>query len=488
MLGFFFGDYTIQFERLFFMKTGKYKNDPKIIRADIVAAGKLAFTRGDYAKSITLLEAYLKQFSASQIVNATVAEVCLILGMSHFNVNNYALAYAACLRAAQTNPENPIYGINVARCLAKLGDLQGGLKELMIIPESKRTAEWWSTVGGLRSAMGDLSGSESAFQQALQLNPVDPEANSGLVSITFRQQKLTEIETLVGSLKMDALTLESRCQIQIFRLINFWMQGDLQAVDLLLQASSSDLKKLAKTASLTSRIVLPFAIFIAHLLRFRQSVIPALFLDRTSENKILYAVGDSHCLSLANTYFDSSGGRYRVQAALNPGCKAFHLGSEKFNVYKAGLEGIVDQLPPNANLILMVGEIDCRRDEGILIFAEKTGGNPERIAQEVVEKYLRYLVAILSGRAIHLSICGVPAPCAPMQDEQSGHRFELQKILISAFNQALRKECATYHFGFLDVHAITSNKDGSANGKFHLDRIHLAPHFLVAAATGTLSK
>jgi len=470
------------------MKPGKYKNIPKIIRADIVAAGKLAFTRGDYAKSITLLDAYLKQFSASQIVTASMADVWLILGLSHFKINNFALAYAACLRAAQINPANPIYGINVARCLAKLGDLQGGLKELEIIPESKRTAEWWTTVGGLRSAMGDLSGSESAFQLALHLNPIDPEANAGVVSIYFRQQKLTEIEAVVASLKMDALTLESRCTILIYRLVNFWIQGDLEAVDLLLNESSSDLKKLAKTSQSASRFILPFAIFVAHLLRFRKTVIPALFLDRKSDNKILYAVGDSHCLSLANTYFDSSGGRYRVQAALNPGCKAYHLGSEKINVYKAGLERIVDQLPPKASLILMVGEIDCRRDEGILIFAEKTGGNPEHIAQQVVEKYLRYLVGMLSGRAIHLSICGVPAPCTPMQDEQSGHRFELQKNVISAFNQALRNECVTHHFGFLDVHAITSNKDGSANGKFHLDRIHLAPHFLVAAASGTLSK
>ena len=470
------------------MKPGKYKNVPKIIRADIVAAGKLAFTRGDYAKSIALLDAYLKQFSASQIVISPMADVWLILGLSHFKINNFALAYDACVRAAQINPANPIYGINVARCLAKLGDLKAGLKELEIIPECKRTAEWWTTVGGLRTAMGDLSGSELAFQQALQLNPIDPEANAGVVSIAFRQQKLNEIEAVVASLKMDALTLESRCTILIYRLVNFWIQGDLEAVDLLLQESSSDLKKLAKTSQSASRFILPFAIFVAHLLRFRKTVIPALFLDGKSDNKILYAVGDSHCLSLANTYFDSSGGRYRVQAALNPGCKAFHLGSEKMNVYKAGLERIVDQLPPKANLILMVGEIDCRRDEGILIFAEKTGENPEHIAQQVVEKYLRYLVVMLSGRGIHLSICGVPAPCAPMQDEQSGHRFELQKNVISAFNQALRKECVTNHFGFLDVHAITSSKDGSANGKFHLDRIHLAPHFLVAAASGTLSK
>ena len=210
--------------------------------------------------------------------------------------------------------------------------------------------------------------------------------------------------------------------------------------------------------------------------------VPALFPEHAADSKVLYAVGDSHCLSLANTFFETTGGRYRVQAALNPGCKAFHLGQPKDNLYKAGLERIVDQLPSRANLILMTGEIDCRRNEGILVHAEKTGKDPADVAHGVVEKYLDHAIRLRDERAFNLSICGVPAPCPPAENDKDGHRFAAQKTMIAAFNHALRAGCAARRLGFLDVYALTAAEDGSANGKLHLDDCHLAPHFLIATA------
>lgn len=466
---------------MFAMKPRKFIHAPQAKRSDVLAAGRLAFMRAEYAKSVAILESYLKQFPAPRSGAGPWADASLIVGLSYFKMGNFALAHAACRRAGELNPANPVYRINAARCLEKLGDEQAGLQELESIAADKRTAEWWSTHASLLSASGELDGALSAYRAALALNPADSEASMGVIGTLFRQQDMAAMEAQFDALRIDKVVLESRCSIQIFRLIHHWMRGDVQAVDALLSASSEDLKQLDKASASASLFVIPFATFIARLIRFRLAV-PALFLDSAADNKILYAAGDSHCLSLANTYFETSGGRYRVQAALNPGCKAFHLGQPKANLYKAGLERIVDRLPPKANLILMTGEIDCRRDEGILAHAEKAGKDPAAIAQDVVEKYLDHVTRLRDARAINLSICGVPAPCPPAENEKHGHRFGAQKNMIAAFNQALRDGCARRRLGFLDAYAITAADEGAANGKFHLDNIHLAPHFLLAAA------
>lgn len=466
---------------MFAMKPRKFIHAPQARRSDVLAAGRLAFMRAEYAKSVTILDGYLKQFPAPHNGAAPWADASLIVGLSHFKMGNFALAHAACRRAGKLNPANPVYRINAARCLEKLGDEQAGLQELESIPTDKRTVEWWSTHASLLSASGNLDGALVAYRTARALNPADSEASMGAISTLFRQQDMAAMEAQFNALQIDKVLLESRCSIQIFRLISCWMRGDVPAADALLSASSAELQQLDKASASASLFVIPFATFIARLIRFRLAV-PALFLDNAADNKVLYAAGDSHCLSLANTYFETSGGRYRVQAALNPGCKAFHLGQSKASLYKAGLETIVDSLPPKANLILMTGEIDCRRDEGILAHAEKTGKDPAAIARDVVERYLDYVTRLRDTRSVNLSICGVPAPCAPVENEKHGHRFGAQKHMIAAFNQALRDGCARRRLGFLDAYAITAADDGSANGKFHLDNIHLAPHFLMAAA------
>ena len=237
--------------------------------SDLLAAGRQAFMRAEYAKSVTIFECYLKLFPASGKNAAQWADACLIAGLSHFKLGNFTLAHAACRRAAEVHPVNPVYRINAARCLEKLGDGQAGLQELESIPEDQRTAEWWTTRASLLAAGGDLYGAQSAYQTALVLNPADSDASTGIIASHFRQQELVVMEAQFSKLQLDKVSIESRCSIQIFRLIAGWMRGDVQTVDALLSAASGEFRQLDKASATASLFVLPFAAFIARLIRFR---------------------------------------------------------------------------------------------------------------------------------------------------------------------------------------------------------------------------
>src|SRR5262249_57699848 len=124
----------------------------------------------------------------------------------------------------------------------------------------------------------------------------------------------------------------------------------------------------------------------------------------------LAVVGDSHSLSFHGVGVSLDGTAYRTSAHLVMGCKAWHLASAEPNLYKWRLSAILDSIPENSPVICCFGEIDCRLDEGILRYYQRTGGDLEQLIEDETSRYVAYIAVAATPRRLKPTLLGVPAP------------------------------------------------------------------------------
>ena len=139
------------------------------------------------------------------------------------------------------------------------------------------------------------------------------------------------------------------------------------------------------------------------------------------------------------------------------------------------------RLPQESAILLVIGEIDCRHDEGIIQAWEKTPDRSlEDVARSTIEPYLSYVARVAARHGHQLIIAGVPATniqIAALSKDVAGQLVRLMRI----FNAILKEQALAAGMGFLDVYALTDRSDGIASGDWHMDTHHLSPSALVEA-------
>ena len=199
----------------------------------------------------------------------------------------------------------------------------------------------------------------------------------------------------------------------------------------------------------------------------------------------MQALGDSHVLSWHGLVVQKHKSAYAISAELVMGAKAFHIGHSQRNHYQDRLKRMLAEVPADTALLLSCGEIDCRLTEGLMPFLQKTGQAMEVLVTEQVTRYVRAITLLVTGRRAPIWLTGVPAPLHkhlrlrhPDFDEAVWQRHV---DLIRQWNQQLAKACAEAGYGFVDLYALTAEPDGTANGQWHCDSVHLLPTALQAA-------
>ena len=169
------------------------------------------------------------------------------------------------------------------------------------------------------------------------------------------------------------------------------------------------------------------------------------------------------------------------KAKLITGCKQWHLGNSIRNQYKYKFESIFGSLPKSSEVLLSIGEIDCRFDNGIIKHKNKF---PEKEIEEIiiatVENYLTYTAKINSGYQHNIIMQGVPCPNI---DTTIYSKKEITQLIemIKTFNCELQSKSQEKGFGFLDVHKLTDRGDGFSNSVWHIDSNHLSPDGMLEA-------
>lgn len=200
-------------------------------------------------------------------------------------------------------------------------------------------------------------------------------------------------------------------------------------------------------------------------------------LYRDSAPDTLHVIGESHCLSPHGTALDLGGDLYRLEGRLIMGCKAWHLADPKVNNFQRAYWAIVSDLAEGANLLVTIGEIDCRMDEGMFPRHKKTGGSLDHIIESTARGFVNFIATLAADKGHQANICGVPAPHpalisdSPLPEADHGAYLDMiRRFNISVEGFAKQRGC-----GFVDLYSMTVREAGTADGSHHIDRNHLYP-------------
>ncbi len=193
--------------------------------------------------------------------------------------------------------------------------------------------------------------------------------------------------------------------------------------------------------------------------------------------KPLHVLGESHSLSPSNRLFDVQGTLYHAQAHIVWGLKMFHLRADNSVVYRALFDDWLLAIPKDEALLITVGEIDLRPDEGVWKNSYMKGKAVKDVLEETILQYIDYLKQVFAQRTAVTLIQGIPAPAYPLSIEQCGSPAAFLAMIEQA-NQFLKSKTIEYGWTFVDVYTATCNAETKfSNMRYHLDQNHLAPRF-----------
>jgi tetratricopeptide (TPR) repeat protein len=188
----------------------------------------------------------------------------------------------------------------------------------------------------------------------------------------------------------------------------------------------------------------------------------------------LYVIGESHSLASHGTYIKINQSHYLCHSFWIMGCKAWHLGNILENKYKHKFCKIIQHIPPSSNILLSIGEIDSRLDDGILNHIKKHPfKDKSELLNQTINDYLEYVFKLLKPLDHNITVQGVPCPNINLNNTNKEEVSSLINFIIE-FNATLKKRSHFFGFNFLDLHKLTDRGDKFSNGKWHIDQYHLS--------------
>jgi tetratricopeptide (TPR) repeat protein len=396
------------------------------------------------------------------------------LGSEWQDLGKLDKAAAAYRRAIAINSD-------FARAHACLGAVLKGQGEL---PEATACYEraiaidpaqsaWRFNYGEILQTQGRIDESIAAGYDAIATDPGFLDTYFALARTLHNQQLHAESGVVIeAGLRQAGTNAKHRDRLLVLRAILAWLHGDLNQCQASLQQAAAILEN-SSSAKLDTALR-AYSIYLSSLLKYRRNHAERYAAPAPD---MLHVIGDSHGLSPADTTVELDGVCYRVKPHLVLGCKAWHLAKEGMNEFKSGFAAALDTLPDCAKLIVAVGEIDCRSNEGIFPHYKKHGGNLELSIAGMVGGFVRNVFEASRAKNIDPVFYGVAAPQTDLSHLTEDDRRIFLRI-VRLFNQALQS--AVFHEGarLVNVYAATATDTGISSMRHRLDDIHLTPDFL----------
>ena len=266
---------------------------------------------------------------------------------------------------------------------------------------------------------------------------------------------------------------ELMMRIQTYHLIVAWQLGDIDTCKEILERIHPwhpSIQEHAVNISLRS-----YQVFIGKLVQY--------YSNNPQSNqhcqKDIYLVGDSHSLSNSNQVLTFGQQHYHAVSKLLIGCKIFHLAQHDDNKFKSACTNTLRSIPDGSSIIMMLGEIDCRADEGFLPAFQRKGGDLSQLIERTVSDYIAFLAQETRKKHLEIYIYGVPAP--KLLTDIPNEDMELLKQIIQFFNQVLQHYALQEGYKFIDIYHCTVREDGISHERYHIDGFHLLPKVMEAA-------
>ena len=192
--------------------------------------------------------------------------------------------------------------------------------------------------------------------------------------------------------------------------------------------------------------------------------------------KAIYHIGNSHCLTYAHNQISLTKQKMAIKPKIIFGAKAWHFSKPGNNQYKMLLRHHLESTPNGSNIFLSFGEIDCRRDEGIIKILDARASNLLSTISQTVSGYVDFVYEVMDDRDLNLFFLGVHAPLLPvnMETKKLDSSYETQNKIIELFNKELALQTSKKGSHYIDLFYTTKQNDGD----FHADEYHLLPSTL----------
>ena len=407
------------------------------------------------------------------------------LGIILKNLGRLEEAESAYRKALKIEPEYAEAYCNLGIILKNLGRLEEAeLSYRKALDIKNDYAEVHSNLGIVLRWLGKLNKAESSFREAIQLIPELGEAHSNLGSILRDLGKFEELILLSHStLESKSINLGYKLLATVRLTITNLILGDFSGILLNIKRTKKFITKGATNTikdEKNEKHALSYYSFI-------NSLYPLLEKEKSIPNldKIPH-FGESHCLSFAHQNLFISSKKIKIQPVLIVGGKAWHFANNKNNQWK---ESLTQQMKSHAysdKVFISFGEIDCRKDEGILPYSIHNKKNISKVCEKTIVNYLDYMEEVLSRNYSERYYFGIPAPLREkaILDELDKKRIRLVKF----YNKFLKQSVLSRGSFFVDVYALTSTNKGENNNLHMCDQVHLSPKCLSILFTNYLIK
>ena len=418
-------------------------------------------------------------------LNPKFADAHSNLGLIMRDLGNLEEAESYTLKAIHLNPKFADAHSNLGLIMRDLGNLEEAesytLKAIHLKPEY---AEAYSNLGVILRDLGNLKEAESYTLKAIHLKPEYAEAHSNLGAILINLGKSKELLLLSKS------TLKSRSINKGFKLL---ASLRITITNLLKKDFPETLLYLKKTNELINQEAINTIKneedkkYLSAFSQFINALYPLLDKeDKHSDINIIPHFGESHCLSFAHQFLSLSSQVYQQQPILITGGKAWHFANNQNNQWKDSLTQQIKKHTNSEKAFISFGEIDCRKDEGILHHSITNGKDISIVCEETTLGYVDYMEEILSQHYSERYYFGVPAP---KRGEKLLDDLDIKRIkIIKLFNRILKKAVLSKGSYFLDVYKLTSDNKGLNNNIYMCDNTHLSPNCLSTLFTNYLYK
>lgn len=409
------------------------------------------------------------------------ADAMHLLGLVERALGNADRARLLVSQAARLNPNHPAYQSNLGNILRDAGendaaeaayqramqlapgfvDALNNLAVLYLrrrkyqkavmplrqaIKLSPKFADAHNNLGNALLGLGQPKEAIKAFKMALRINAHHQDAKYNLGNAALCLNDLNaaraHFDSAAALSSVSATGLASSLRQAIIQYLQFDFDGAELAIE---QARALTGSPTGETRA--SRIYLEY---LQRLLRWWHQQPPQ---EQAGTEERLHVIGESHALSVhgIEVHLDRP---LRCVSHWIEGCKQWHLGRFEANRLKCQFETIMAQIPRGSQVMLTIGEIDCRHDEGLLpIWKKDTSQSMEKMIAATVDPYMQYVGRVAKKTNHRLLIAGVPASNFPREAIALSDQ-PLLFNLIRLFNQQIKISAARHGHRFIDVHSI----------------------------------
>ena len=371
---------------------------------------------------------------------------------------------------------------NFADAHYNLGNIQQDLGKLKEAELSQRRAitlkpdltDAHLNLANILRNRGKLKEAEISTRKVIELKPNSTEAYCNLTTILIDLGKLEEsILISKSTLKLKSINQGDKLRTLLQIAITNLLIGDFsetilninQAKELINQGAHNSIK-----STRNKKHIFNFTNFISSLYPELEKK------DINHDLERIPHIGESHCLSFAHQTLSIVSKSRIIQPVLITGAKAWHFASEKNNKWKDSLKQQLKNHTYSNTILISFGEIDCRKDEGILNFSQKKNKDIWEVCESTINGYLNHMEITLSPIYSKRYYFGIPAP---IKKKELNDELDIKRIkMIKIYNSILKNKVLSRGAYFIDVYTLTSKKNGENNNLFMCDNYHLAPKCL----------